>query len=117
MSNTLKVWESSFKPYLDPTQWPLYYGLDFVPDLELVRTKKGRRKKKRLRGVMDESNGYGEDMYGFGDFDEAPGQVRCSKCHKTGHTAATHDRRKKATKLARQNGGSSGSNRIHVHRF
>jgi hypothetical protein len=49
---------------------------------------------------MDELNGYGEDMYGFGDFDEAPGQVHCLKCHKTDHTAATHDKRKKATKLA-----------------
>ena len=48
MSNTLKVWESSFEPYLDPTQWPQYYGLDYVPDLDLLKTKKGRRKKKRL---------------------------------------------------------------------
>ena len=94
MSNTVKVWESSFEPYLDPTQWPEYYGLDYVPDPDLLKTKKGRRKKKRLRGVMDASNGYGEDMYGFGDFDEAPGQVHCSKCHKTGHTATTHNKRK-----------------------
>ena len=48
MSNTLKVWESSFEPYLDPTQWPEYYGLDYVPDLDLLETKKGRRKKKWL---------------------------------------------------------------------
>ena len=48
---------------------------------------------------MDASNGYGEDMYGFGDFDEAPEQVRCSKCHKTGHTAGTHKKRKKSKKL------------------
>jgi hypothetical protein len=48
MSNTLKVWESSFKPYLDPTQWPEYYGLDYVPDPDLLKTKKGRRKKKWL---------------------------------------------------------------------
>jgi hypothetical protein len=47
--------------------------LDYVPDLELLKTKKGRRKKKRLRGVIDESNGYGEYMYGFKDFDESPG--------------------------------------------
>jgi hypothetical protein len=87
ISNTLKVWESSFEPYLDPTQWLEYYGLDYVPDLDLLKTKKGRRKKKWLRGLMDASNGYGED-YGFGDFDEAPVQVCCSKCHKTSHTAA-----------------------------
>ena len=48
---------------------------------------------------MDASNGYGEDMYGFGDFDEAPGQVCCSKCHKTDHTAATHNKHKKSNKL------------------
>jgi hypothetical protein len=32
MSNTLKVWECSFEPYLDPTQWPPYLGLDYVLD-------------------------------------------------------------------------------------
>jgi hypothetical protein len=45
MSNTLKVWESTFEPYLDLTQWPPYHGLDYVLDPDLVRTKKGRRKK------------------------------------------------------------------------
>ena len=48
----------------------------------ILKTKKGRRKKKWLREVMDASNGYGEDMYGFGDFDEALGQVRCSNATK-----------------------------------
>jgi hypothetical protein len=57
MSNTLKVWESSFEPYLDPTQWPEYYGLDYVPNPDLLKTKKSRRKKKQLRGLMDASNG------------------------------------------------------------
>jgi hypothetical protein len=66
---------------------------------------------------MDESNEYGEDMYGFGDFNEAPSQVRCSKCHKTRHTAATHDKRKKATTLRTRNGSTSGSKRIKVHRL
>jgi hypothetical protein len=117
MSYTLKVWESSFKPYLDPTQWPQYYGLDYVLDPDLLKTKKGRRKKNRLRGVMDECNGYNDDIYGFGDFDEAPAQVCCSKCHKTGHTAATHDKHMKAIKLGRQNGSTSGSKRVEVHRF
>ena len=104
-------------PYLDWTQWPEYYGLDYVPDPDHLKTKKGRRKKKRLHGVMDTSNGYGEDMYGFGDFDEAPGPAHCSKCHKTGHTAATYDKRKKARKLASRNGSTSGSKRIKVHRL
>jgi len=57
---------------------------------------------------MDASNGYGEDMYGFGDFNEAPGQVRCSKCHKIGHTAATHKKRKMSKKLETRNGSHSG---------
>jgi hypothetical protein len=117
MSNTLKVWESSFEPYLDPTHWPLYSGLDYVPDPDLLKTKKGRRKKKRLRSVMDACNGYGEDMYGFGDFDEAPGQVCCSKCHITGHTATTHDKRKKASKLASTNASTSGSRVTKVLRY
>jgi hypothetical protein len=45
MSHTLKVWESSFETYLDPTQWPEYLGLDYVSDPDLLRTKKGGRKK------------------------------------------------------------------------
>ena len=70
MSNNLKVWESRFDPYIDPTQRAEYYGLDYVPDLDLLKTKKGKRKKQRLHGIMDACNRYGEDMYGFGDFDE-----------------------------------------------
>jgi hypothetical protein len=116
-SNTLKVWESSFEPYLDPSQWPEYYGLDYVPDPELVKAKKGRRKKKRLRGEMDAANGYGDDMYGCGDFDEAPTHVRCSKCHKTGHNAATHAKHLKANKLAKLNASTSGSRVGKVHIF
>ena len=64
---------------------------------------------------MDASNGYGEDMYGFGNFDEAPVQVRCSKCHKFGHTAATHKKRKKSKKLETWNGSHSGSKVRKVH--
>ena len=82
---------------------------------DLLKTKKGRRKKKRLRGVMDASNGYGEDMYGFGNFDQAPGQVHCSKCHKIGHTAATHKNHKKSKKLETRNGSHSGSKVRKVH--
>ena len=64
---------------------------------------------------MDASNGYGEDMYGFDDFDEAPGQVRCSKWHKTGHTATTRKKRKKSKKLETQNESHSGSKVRKVH--
>ena len=31
-SNTINIWESSFEPYLDPSQWPEYNGLEYVPD-------------------------------------------------------------------------------------
>jgi len=30
-ANTLNVWEKSFEPYLDESQWPPYYGEDYVP--------------------------------------------------------------------------------------
>ena len=53
---------------------------------------------------MDASNGCGEHMYDFDDFNEAPGQVRCSKCHKISHTIATHKKRKKTKKLETWNG-------------
>jgi hypothetical protein len=80
-----------------------------------LKTKKGRRKKKWLREVMDAPNGYGEDMYGFGNFDEAPGQVCCFKCHKTGHTAATHKKCKKSKKLETWNESHSGLKVRKVH--
>jgi len=31
---------------------------------------KGRRKKKQLKGDMDNIKGYGDDMYGGGDFND-----------------------------------------------
>jgi hypothetical protein len=116
MSNTLKVWESSFEPYLDPTQWPEYYGLDYVPNPDLLKTKKSRRKKAapRTYGCIERD---GEEMYGFGDFDEASVQVRCSKCHKTIHTTTTHKKRKKSRKLQTLNGSNSGSKNIKVHKL
>ena len=64
---------------------------------------------------MDASNGYGDDIYGFGDFDEAPRKVRCSKCHKTGHTATTHEKRKKVKKLGITNPSTSSATQIKVH--
>ena len=50
-SNTVSIWEMSFEPYLDPTQWPPYNGYDYVPHLDLMKVGKGRRKKKRLKGT------------------------------------------------------------------
>jgi len=37
---------------------------------ELRKDQKGRRKKKRICNEMDDSKGWGDDMYGFGDFDD-----------------------------------------------
>jgi hypothetical protein len=45
MSNTLKVWESSFEPYLDPTQWPEYYGLDYVLTRTFLRQRRVEGRK------------------------------------------------------------------------
>jgi hypothetical protein len=63
---------------------------------------------------MDESNGYGEDMYGYGDFDEAPRHVRCSKCYKTGHTFATHNKHKKSSHAQTRIGSTSGRLEIYL---
>ena len=81
-SHTLNVWESSFEPYLDPTQWPAYNGLDYVPNSGLLKDKKGRRQTKRLKGDMDASQGRFIADYGTGDFEADKSQNRCSKCHK-----------------------------------
>jgi hypothetical protein len=72
-SNTVRVWEKSFEPYLDPSQWPSYHGPDYAPNPALQKLSKGRRKKKRLKGDMDAMKGYGDDMYGGGDFNETRG--------------------------------------------
>ena len=45
-SNTVSIWEMSFEPYLDPTQWPPYHSYDYVPHPDLMKVGKGRRKKK-----------------------------------------------------------------------
>jgi len=81
-SNTIKIWEASFEPYLDPSQWPEYEGVEYVPDASLLKPKKGRRRKKRLKGDMDEAQGRASADYRTGDFDEDKSQNRCSKCHR-----------------------------------
>ena len=86
-----KTWEARFEPLLDPSQWPLYEGLDYVPDVGTRKMRKGRRKKKRFRNEMDDmEKGYGNDMYGSGDFDEIKSKVHCSVCHGEGHTMDRH---------------------------
>uniref|UniRef100_K3Z0P2 MULE transposase domain-containing protein n=1 Tax=Setaria italica TaxID=4555 RepID=K3Z0P2_SETIT len=77
--HTIRIWKSSFEPYLDPSQWPPYEGLKYVPNSNLKRNKIGRRQKKRLRGDMDESQGRLLVDYGTGDFDVDTSENRCSK--------------------------------------
>jgi hypothetical protein len=73
--NTIRVWEKSFEPYLDPSQWSSYHGPDYAPNPALQKLGKGRRKKKRLKGDMDAIKGYDDDMYGGGDFNETRGRI------------------------------------------
>uniref|UniRef100_K3YED6 SWIM-type domain-containing protein n=1 Tax=Setaria italica TaxID=4555 RepID=K3YED6_SETIT len=53
-----------FQPYLDPSQWPAYEGVGYVPNLNLMRNKVGRRQKKRFTGNMDVSEGRLSADYG-----------------------------------------------------
>ena len=53
-----------------------------MPDASLLKPKKGRRRKKRLKGDMDEAQDRASADYGTGDFDEDKSQNRCSKCHR-----------------------------------
>ena len=92
-SNTLSMLERSFEPYLDPTQWSPYHGYDYMPNTDLMKVGKGRRKKKRLNGDLDTMRGYDEDMYGGRDFNETRGRNLCSVCKGPGHKASRHRRR------------------------
>jgi hypothetical protein len=92
-SNTLSIWEKSFEPYLDLTQWPPYHGYDYMPHPELMKVGKGRKKKKRLKGDMDAMRGYDEDMYRGGDFNETHDRNLCSVCKEPGHKASRNRRR------------------------
>jgi len=40
----LKVWDSRFEPYLDPSKWLEYNGPNYVPDRAMVKDNKRRRK-------------------------------------------------------------------------
>jgi hypothetical protein len=86
-----RVWEKSFEPYLDPSQWPSYHGPDYAPNPALQKLGKGRR-KKHLKEDMDAMKGYNDDMYGGGDFNETRGRNLCSVCKQPGHKASRHRR-------------------------
>jgi hypothetical protein len=91
-ANTLSIWQKSFEPYLDPSQWPSYHGPDYAPNPALRKVGTGQRKKKRLKGSMDAMRGYGADIYGGGDFNETHGKNLCSICGEPGHKASRHRR-------------------------
>jgi hypothetical protein len=82
--HTIKIWESSFESYLDPSQWPEYDGPAYVPLPSLKKMKKGRRQKKRLKGDMDACQGRFAADYDLGDFEADADKMTylCSKCHK-----------------------------------
>lgn len=49
-ANTLKIWESSFEPYLDPTAMAKKYkGLEYVPDVDILKAKKREAKETAKR--------------------------------------------------------------------
>jgi hypothetical protein len=79
--HTIKIWESSFDSYLDPSQWPEYNGPEYVPLPSLKKIKKGRRKKKCLKGDMDVCQERLSTDYDFSDFEADANKTEyiCSK--------------------------------------
>jgi hypothetical protein len=91
ISAELKTCEPRFEPLLDPSQWSEYDGMDYVPDVTMQKIQNGRHKKKQFYNEMDDmEKGYGNDMYGSGDFDQIKNKVCCSVCHSKGHTMNRH---------------------------
>jgi hypothetical protein len=95
--HTIKIWESSFEPYLDPSQWPEYDGPEYVP--------------LRLKGDMDECQGRLADEYDFSDFeiDGDKAEYLCSKCHK--EVKECKCRRKKSKGMKSKSTKSTGTRR------
>jgi hypothetical protein len=105
----LKIWEPIFEPLLDLSQWSEYGRMYYVPDVVMHKIRKGRCKKKQFRNVIDDmENGYRNDMYGLGDFDQIKNKVRCYVCHTEGHTMTSHNERPKRNPRPR---GATGRNR------
>jgi hypothetical protein len=68
-----------------------------------------RKKKKRFRNEMDDmEKGYGNDMYGSGDFDQIKNKIHCSVCHGEDHTMNRH---KEGSKRNPRACGAAGRNR------
>jgi hypothetical protein len=109
ISVELKTCEPRFEPLPDPSQWPMYNGMDYVPDMAMRKIQKGRHKKKRFRNKMDDmEKGCRNDVYGPGDFDQIKNKVCCFVCHSEGHTM---DRHKEGPKKNPRVYGTAGRNR------
>jgi hypothetical protein len=81
---------------------------DYVPDVTMRKIQKGRRKKKHFHNEMDDmEKGYGNDMYGSGDFDQIKNKVHCSVCNGEGHTINRHKQGPKRNPRARATAGRS----------
>lgn len=65
-------------------------GEEYIPDVNMMNKRRGRRKRKRLRNDMDLAQQGGKDMYSLGDFNDAGITNRCSECHEHKHTRAKH---------------------------
>jgi hypothetical protein len=85
-----KTWEARFKPFLDPSQWPVYEGQDYVSDVTMQNMRKGRRKKCFHNEMDNIEKSYDNDIYGSGDFDQMKNKVHYSVCHGEGHTMNRH---------------------------
>jgi hypothetical protein len=86
-----KTWATRFEPLLDPSQWPVSGGQDYVPDVAMQKMRKGRRKKKCFRNRMDDmEKSYGNDKYGSGDFDQMKNKVYYSIYYSEDHTMNRH---------------------------
>jgi hypothetical protein len=100
-----KTWTARFEPLLDPSQWPVYGGQDYVPDVAMQKMQKERWKKKRFRNEIEK--GYDNDMYDSGDFDQMKNKVHCSICHDEGHTMNKHKQGPKQNPRALATAGRS----------
>jgi hypothetical protein len=84
----------------------MYDGLDYVPNVAMW---KGRRKKKCFCNEMDNrEKGYGNDIYGWGDFNQIKNKVHYSICHGEGYIMNRHKEEPKRNPRAR---GAAGRNR------
>jgi hypothetical protein len=96
-----KTWEARFEPLLDLSQWPVYEGPDYIPDVVMRKMWKGRRKKRCFCNEIDDmEKGYNNDMYGSGDFDQILNKVHYSICHGEGHTMNRHKQGSKRNRIA-----------------